>query len=233
MKAGEWRHLAFSYSLAQHRLRMYLDGVLTFENDTPFSMPAGDGASFTIDSDPYGDASAFLVDELRISSDEKTAAQIRYDAQRSTPFADQEVLLPLNNVAAGQLTYSVNGCGTATYAYIGVPISNVSPPSTLVPSGSTSIQLSVQTIAASSCGYSTGSLADLASMKPFNTGQGGVVHVTTVSGLLSDSSLVNRVYVRCALAPDYVVPLQYRALPLTKRKEVTSGLDITSGVVTP
>lgn len=124
-------------------------------------------------------------------------------------------MLPLNNVAAGQLTYSVNGCGTATYAYIGVPISNVSPASTLVPSGSTSIQLSVQTIAASSCGYSTGSLADLASMKPFSTGQGGVLHVTTVSGLSPDPSLVNRVYVRCALAPDYVVSLQYRALPVT------------------
>jgi hypothetical protein len=83
MKAGEWRHLAFTYSLAQHRLRMYLDGILAFENDAPFSMPAGDGASFTIDSDPYGDASAFLVDELRISSDEKTAAQIFSKGQQT------------------------------------------------------------------------------------------------------------------------------------------------------
>jgi hypothetical protein len=45
-------------------------------------MPAAGGATFTIGSDGFT-ASAFRIDELRISNIEQPSAVIQYDADRS------------------------------------------------------------------------------------------------------------------------------------------------------
>jgi len=213
LKAGVWHHIAFSYSQKQARLRLYLDGILIDEQDAAFTMPAADGSSFTVDSDAFGHASAFLVDELRISSDEKTADEIQYEATRFTPFADNEILLPLAGVPLGQLSYSVSGCeGPASYAWTGVPLSNFSPPSTLLPPGATSLALSFTSVQPAACAYSVGSLLPFASMQPFVGGQNTKSHQGAVSGISSSPQTTNSVYIRCDSNPDFVQTLQYRAV---------------------
>jgi len=212
LNAGVWHHIAFAYSKANGRLRLYLDGLLIQENDAAFSLPASDGASFTVDSDAYGHASAFLIDDLRVSSSEETAAQIQYDATRSIPFANDEVLLPLTGVPPGQLSYSVNGCGTASYSWTGIPITNLNPPSNLLPSGATSFALSFGTIEPAACAWSVGTLVPFASMQPFSGGQSTTSHQGTVSGLSSNPQTINPVYIQCDSNPDFVQKLQYRAV---------------------
>ncbi|HEY4363275.1 MAG TPA: LamG-like jellyroll fold domain-containing protein [Bryobacteraceae bacterium] len=212
-KAGDWHHVAFTYSVAQGRIRLYLDGTLGFGNDTSsIPMPGSNGASFTIDSDPSGHASAFLVDELRISSDEKSAAQIHYDATRSTPFADNEVMLPLVGISPGSLNYSVGGCGSATYNYVGVPITNLTPAEGLLSAGSTSVRIAFNTVQSTTCRYSLGSADDYASMLTLDTGPPSAAHQGVLNGLSSDPRVVNRVYLRCASNPDYLRTLTYRTV---------------------
>jgi uncharacterized protein (TIGR03437 family) len=212
LQAGVWHHVAFTYSQANGRFRLYLDGTLVVENDTAISMPSGDGPNFTIDSDPYGNASAFAVDELRIASDEETAAEIQYDATRSTPFADNEVYLPLEGLSPGQLAYSVNGCGSATYSYTGVPITNVNPPGNLLPPGTTGVALSFNTLQPASCAYAVGSLPPFASMQAISNGQTTTSHQGTINGISPDPLVLNTVYLICDSNPDYVETLQYRSV---------------------
>jgi uncharacterized protein (TIGR03437 family) len=212
LKAGAWHHVAFTYSKTGQRLRFYLDGSLISENDATFSLPASGGTSFTVDSDSDGNASAFLVDDLRISSDEETAAQIQYDARRSTPFADHEVLLPLAGVSSGQLNYSVTGCGAASYSWTGIPITNLNPPSNLLPPGATSVTLSFNTLQPSSCAYSVGSLMPFSSMQAISAGQKTTSHQGTIVGISSSPLVVNTVYLQCDSNPGFVESLQYRAV---------------------
>ena len=212
LTAGIWHHVAFTYSKANSRRRMYLDGALVGESGVAFSMPAADGTSFTIDSDPYGNASAFLVDELRISSDEKTAAQIQYDAARSTPTGDNEVFLSLNGVSPGQLTFSVSGCGGASYAYTGVPIGNFSPATGLLPPGSNSVALTFTTTQPTVCRYSVGNALAYTSMQPLDTGAPTTTHKAIAAGISSDPRVQNQVYVRCASNTDYLQSATYRTV---------------------
>jgi uncharacterized protein (TIGR03437 family) len=216
-KAGEWHHVAFTYSASKGRLRMYLDGVMTGEYDS-IELPAAGGATFTVGGD--GDtASAFWIDELRISSAELSPSIVQYDASGAGPLLNNETYLSLAGVAAGQLTYSVEGCGTTSLAYNGSlganisPVMNPNPPSTLLPAGSTSIALAVQSASTTSCGYSVNVQAVYSEMTPFDSGQGGTSHSTIIQGLTPDPSQVNNVYVRCALAPGFALQLQYRAMP--------------------
>lgn len=212
LKAGVWHHLAFTYSKTNGRFGIYLDGTLVYGNVTAFSMPAADGPSFTIDSDPYGNASAFLVDDLRISSSEETAAQIQYDATRSTPFADNEVLLQMTGVPAGQLSYAIIGCGSASYAWTGIPITNLTPGSNLLAPGTTSLALSFNTLQPSSCAYSLGSRLPFASMQVMTGGQKTTSHQGTIRGLSSSPLDLNTVYLQCDSNPDFVQTLQYRVV---------------------
>jgi hypothetical protein len=93
-KAGEWHYVAFAFS-AERGQRLYLDGVLVSERQEPMRAPQP-GGRFTVASDPYGNWSAFIVDELRISSDDKSADEIRYNAGRKRPFEEYERFRPLD-----------------------------------------------------------------------------------------------------------------------------------------
>jgi hypothetical protein len=211
--AGEWHHLAFTYSSSQGRVRIYVDGVLAQEDDAAIPFPGGGPGTFTIGSDGGGNASNFAIDEVRISSNEETAAQIQYDAARSTPFADNEILLPLAGVSSGQLSYSVTGCsGMATYSWTGLPITNPNPPSNLLAPGSTSVTLSFNTLQPASCAYSVGSLLPFASMQAVSTGQKTTSHQATIAGLSSSPLVLNQVYLQCDSNPDFIETLQYRAV---------------------
>jgi uncharacterized protein (TIGR03437 family) len=210
-KAGQWHHLAFTYSASRGRLRIYVDGVLAQETDAAIHFPAGGPTAFTIDTANSGLGSNFAVDEVRISNDEMPAAEILYDATRSTPFANDEVWLSLAGVSPGQLNYSVGGCGSTTYNFTGIPITNLSPSSNLLAPGSTSVNLSFQTVLPTACAYSVGSLLGYPSMQPFAAGQGTTSHQGPVTGLSSNPQVLNQVYIQCASNPDFIQTVQYRS----------------------
>jgi HEAT repeat protein len=88
-KAGTWHHIAFTYSSMAKRQSFYVDGVQVAQNTGAMPAPDPHAGTFTVGCDPYGNWTAFVVDELQISSGEKSAEAIRGSARRSTPFADR------------------------------------------------------------------------------------------------------------------------------------------------
>ena len=206
-KAGEWHHLAATFSASANHIRFYVDGVKVADNNEGhFFSPSAAGGSITIGS------AVFTLDELRISNTALSDSAIAFDAYRTNPFADNEVMFSLTGIPPGQLTYSVNGCGTASLNFTGVPISNFAPPSGLLAPGSTSFTATFRTLQATTCRYSTGTPADYSSMQPLDTGPATTLHQAAVSGLSSDPRVTTRVFIRCASNPDFLQSATYRVV---------------------
>jgi hypothetical protein len=97
-------------------------------------MPAPNG-SFSLLAAP-GRTTAYDIDELRFSSSELSAEQILFDATRTTPFADNEVFLPLTALSPGPVAYSIEpagsslSCGSTGLNFAGIPNPNAPPPPT-------------------------------------------------------------------------------------------------------
>lgn len=207
-KAGEWHHIAATYSESGNFMRFYLDGVKTADtNERHYWPPAATGDRFTLA------AGSLLIDEIRISSRPLEEQEIRWSASRMEPPLHGEVWIPLADASPGDsLQVESGGCTSAAFAYRGLPISEVDPPSTLLPPGTTSLTLRIQTADATSCRYAIGAAADFGTMRIFDETADSREHRTWLSGLSADPDTVNEVYVRCASAPDYARKLLYRAL---------------------
>jgi hypothetical protein len=210
-KAGQWHHLAFTYSSSHSRLRLYVDGTLAAETDAKIQFLPG-AKTFSVGTDGWGNASGFSIDDVRTSSGEMSAAQIAYDAARSTPLAGNEVFISLAGVAPGKLTYMVNGCGSASYNYTGIPISHWTPPSGLLPARSTSVTVTFDTLQPTNCRYSVGTAASYASMQTLDSGSPATTHKGVVEGVSSNPRVVNHVYLRCASNPDFLLSETYRTV---------------------
>src|SRR5579864_5173304 len=103
-KAGEWHHIAATFSASANHIRFYLDGVkIADNNEGHYYAPSAAGGSILLGS------TVFTVDELRISNVALSDSAIAFDAARSAPFADNEVMFSLAGVSPGQLNYSVAG----------------------------------------------------------------------------------------------------------------------------
>src|SRR5208283_3314893 len=81
------------------------------------------GGSFTVDGDPFGNASAFMVDELRILNTEQTPQEIASDVLRTAAFADNEIYEQLSALPAGAIGFqatnaSGSSCGSASFAVV-------------------------------------------------------------------------------------------------------------------
>ncbi len=209
-KAGEWHHLAFSYSSSHSRIRLYVDGVLAQERASPFGSLAAGASTFSIGSG-FGRGSAFALDEVRISNVELPAGSIAYDAVRTAPMASNEAFLPLAGVPPGQLNYSVAGCGSASYTFTGVPISNFSPPSGLLPPGTTAVPLLFNTVQPTTCRYSIGAALDYSAMEALDSGP-ATAHNASAAGLSTDPRVLNHLYLRCDSNPDYLLSTTYRVV---------------------
>ncbi len=92
------------------------------------------------------------------------------------------------------------------------PVGNPQPASTLLAPGTTSLDLSVKSATATSCGWSLGTARAFADMTPFSSGAGSTSHDTRVTGLDPSPTVVNRVFVRCASDPSFALALEYRSL---------------------
>jgi len=212
--AWQWHHMAFTYSTAQGRFRLYIDGALINEGDFTVKMPEG-GGSFTVDGDPFGNNSEFMVDEMRILNTEQTPAEIRSDALRTGPFADNEVYAQLSSLSGGTIGYqatSASGSACGSASFLVSPLTNVNPPNGFLPAGSTGTALSFSTAQPASCRYSAGAPAPWASMQPLDLAGPTLAHSGTITGLSSDPRVLNSVYIACDSNPAYVTDLQYRAV---------------------
>jgi uncharacterized protein (TIGR03437 family) len=206
-KAGEWHHVAATFSASANHIRFYLDGVkIADNNEGHYYAPSNAGGSILLGS------TVFTIDELRISNVALPDSAIAFDAERTAPFADNEVVISLAGISPGQLNYSVNGCGSATYNFTGAPVSKFGPPSGLLPAGSTSVTLTFQTNQATTCRYSTGSASDYSAMQALDTGPPSAAHQGVVNGLSADPRVTNRVYIRCASNTDYLQSATYRTV---------------------
>lgn len=90
--------------------------------------------------------------------------------------------------------------------------SDLNPPSTLLPPGSTSVAFSMKTSEPATCRYSVAADAGYAAMKPFSATNPTTDHAVTFEGLSSDPLTVNNVFVRCDTDAAFVLPLKYRSL---------------------
>ena len=222
-KAGDWHHLAFTYSAALNIMSFYVDGVLTAaNNEGHYLAPDAGGISFAIGGDVWDNDADYLIDELRISGRMANATEIAARARRTDAPQPNEIWLATTNVPAGtQLVYEFTPvsvtqtgavCQSSTLAWNGIPITNPQPPSTLLPVGATSVSLAVQTADNTTCAFAVGQPLPYAQMTAFNSGTGTQLQSTVIGGLNSDPNIMNDVYVRCAAHPDYLLHLQYRAL---------------------
>ena len=222
-KAGEWHHLAFTYSAAESFMRFYVDGVLAAaNNEGHYYPPASTGNVFAVGGNLSGSLASYWLDELRISRRVADAAEITARAKRLTAAQPNEVWLPAAKVTPGTslvfeftpatLTQTGAVCQSSVLLWSGIPITNAQPPSTLLPPGAASVALTVGTALNTSCAFAVGQPLPFAQMTAFAAGAGSTQHQTTITGLNPDPNVMNDVYVRCAAQPDYLLHLQYRAL---------------------
>ncbi len=96
------------------------------------------------------------------------------------------------------------------------PLSDPQPPSTLLPAGATTVELTLHASVPTSCRYSIGRDRPLDQMIAFDDPSPSTSPKTILRGLNSDPAIVNDVYIRCTAAPEAVLHLQYRSLPAAK-----------------
>ena len=222
-RAGEWHHLAFTYSAAQNFMRFYVDGVLAAaNNEGHYWPPAGSGAVFALGGDLSGNVANYWLDAVRCSGRVAEADEVLARSRRTDPASPNEIWLAATNVARGTslvfefapATATQTGavCQSAALLVTGLPLTNAQPPSTLLPAGATGLDFSVETITNTACAYAVGQPLPFAQMAPFAQGAGSTFHRTRIAGLNPDPNVVNDVFIRCAAFPDFVLRLQYRAL---------------------
>ncbi len=96
------------------------------------------------------------------------------------------------------------------------PLSDPRPPSTLLPAGATTVELTLAAAVPTVCRYSVGTDLPFDQMTPFDTRQPLAAPNTIIRGLDSDPARVNDVFIRSAAAPGSALHLQYRSLPAAK-----------------
>jgi hypothetical protein len=207
-KAGAWHHIAATFSTSGDSMRFYVDGVKTADTNEHHYWPAAsNGDRFTLG------AAGYLIDAVRLSARALDEQEIRASAARVEAPRHGEAWLPLAGTAAGDsLIFEAGECASAAFVYQGIPVGDAQPASTLLPPGTTELDLSVRSAVPTTCRYAVNSAAAFDSMTPFESGAGGTVHRTRIAGLSPDARLTNEVFVRCASAPDYVMKLLYRSL---------------------
>ncbi len=90
-------------------------------------------------------------------------------------------------------------------------IGPISPASNLLAPGSTSVAITFQTSAPTTCGYSLGSALPFAQMQPIDSTP-TISHASTIQGLDPTPTTLNQVYVSCAAEPSQAVSVIYRAV---------------------
>ncbi|MCS7282354.1 MAG: carbohydrate binding domain-containing protein, partial [Anaerolineae bacterium] len=224
-KAGEWHHIAFTYSASGNFMRFYVDGILTADtNERRYRPPDPDGTEFSIGGSPWwSNVADYYIDGVRIWGRAASAEEIAARTQRETPPRPNEVWLPtavltpsatvvyefIPRTAGGE---EGTPCRSAPVTYPGIPVFDPQPPTTLLPPGSTALTLTVRTLLPTRCAWSAQADRSYGEMTPFGEPTDTLTHTTTVRDLNPDPNFINDVFVRCASHPDFRMRLRYRAL---------------------
>ncbi|TFG82338.1 MAG: hypothetical protein E4H20_07875 [Spirochaetales bacterium] len=208
-KSGTWHHVLLTWSASASRMRLYLDGRLMGDtNEGRYLPPDPSGSSFLLGS-PY-----YAIDSVRIWNGFIDGSIAANAVGMSSPPTSRESLLALAGLAPGDIITCEAAGKTARYSYRGPPIANPQPRSGLLPSGTTTFDLSLESSDETTLRYSVGTLLDFASMTPAKNETAGRRHRLAIKGVSTDPSVSTDVYVRAASFPGYVLHLRYRDLPL-------------------
>jgi hypothetical protein len=132
------------------------------------------------------------------------------------PFPEVGSAQSLKTTAAPQRTRRAFASLDLKQMFTDGPLSSPAPPSTLLPAGATTVELTVHAARPTVCRYSVGKDDPFDRMTPFDTKEASSLPRTIVLGLDPDPGRVNDVFVRSAAAPLAALHLQYRCLPAAK-----------------
>lgn len=205
-QAGEWHHLAATWSASANQLAVYYDCVLAATDYNHFPALAGTANTFNLGSGSNWGVMDATLDDVRVSRRALTASEIGAICSRGYPAPNDEVTLSPGRTAIGDVvTFELipcddtGTCGAASSASVTIaaaPLGNLQPTPGLLPSGSMSFTLNLTTTAPANCRWSELANTRFASMPhDFQSGQSTTSHSTVVSGLhdLDDRWF----YVRC------------------------------------
>jgi hypothetical protein len=101
-RAVEWHHLAFTWSAAQSAMNFYVDGALAAaNNEGHYYQPNLGGTAFSLGGDLNGTSASYFLDEVRLSGQMASTAEIAARARRMEASQPNEVWLPATNVPTG------------------------------------------------------------------------------------------------------------------------------------
>jgi len=198
--AGEKHHLMATWSVKQNRMRFFVDGVLAADtNEGHYRAAAPSRSTFTLD------ATAYEITDVVLWRKPLDLEEVRAHAQREDSPRAGELWLPVAELQEGDgLLFSSGGCTADALLWQGVPVRDADPASTLLPPGTTEIDLTVQTPAPAECRYSVNEKLAFDAMLPLDG---------RVTGLAANPNRADQVWVRCSNAPEYALRLLYRSLP--------------------
>jgi hypothetical protein len=197
--AGQWHHIAYTYSVSQNFMRFYLDGSLMADtNENHYWAPGSGSNQFVIGADQGGTSAHYYIDDVRILNRPASHTEIAEWAARSEPLKAFETRLDSTSLTPGdqavfEFTPS-NGSETGTpcssdpVTWPGIPLSDPYPLSTLLPPGTTEVTFNVTSMIPTQCRYSVGTALPYAEMTDFDAGAGTTSHQTIINGALSLSA---------------------------------------------
>ena len=223
--AGEWHHVAGTWSDTDGSIRFFLDGQLMADtSDGPYVVPAGDGhpghhrpptsgellrpTGWTRSASSTGRSPATRCGRGR--GGPPLQCRWRSGWSPTTCPSGADIVFEL---APSDGTTTGSPCTSDGWSWNGIPVTDPQPPSTLLPEGSTTVDLTVTTgdrrqLPLGRRGAPAVELDDAV----LPSGAGGTTHSTQIAGLDPDPSTVNRVWVRTDIAPDFALELRYRSL---------------------
>ena len=210
-KAGTWHHVAFVFSEAHNYMRMYVDGRASGDtNEGRYRAPAAGAAHFTLGNPLYA------MDSVRITRETFDPVRVAAEADRHVPPLPGEVVFRLKGLSAGDEVGITAGAARGSFIYLGPPLADPQPDSTLLPASSTSVRLRVTSPEPAEVRWSVNEELPFDLMHPFDSGPGRTIHETEIRNLSPDPATTNRVYLRSSAAPDFKLLLRYRSVPPLK-----------------
>ena len=204
-RAGEWHHLAATWSASGDRLIVYYDCV--WAADGGFPGLTGSTSRFNLGSASDWGVMDAVFDDIRLSRRPLNAEEIATTCSRGGPAPNDEVVLPPGQAAIGDVvTFELTPCdetgacgapASASATVAAPPLGALEPTPGLLPSGTISVTLSLTTTAPADCRWSEAPDTLYDDMPhDFQRGQSSTTHSTVVGGL---GDLDERwFYVRCA-----------------------------------
>jgi hypothetical protein len=225
--AGEWHHVACTWSKRGNFMRFYLDGQLRANtNEGRYVPPATTDNPVYLGGDSRGVEARLFFDEVRLLDQPAPAESIAAWAGATAAAPANAVSISTAGLTPGSaytlVVTPANGRKTgppvtsSSWVYPGIPLVNPQPDTTLLAAGTTELSFAITSTTATTCRYAVGEAKPFAAMTPFDAprpGAAATAHATRIRGLDPSPAVVNEVFIRCAAAPDYVLRQRYRSVP--------------------